>query len=60
MLNLRKFNVDEQRDPLSIRTELNENPDFTDWDRFAEREYIKFVEQEELAANLDHSKSGKN
>ena len=29
------------RDPFMINNELTENPDFVEWDRFAQREYIK-------------------
>lgn len=52
MLNLNKFVSYEQRDPFSIRNEINENPDFTEWDRFAMHEYKKLAEEEENAENV--------
>eukprot|EP00330_Aristerostoma_sp_ATCC50986_P008436 CAMPEP_0114581766 /NCGR_PEP_ID=MMETSP0125-20121206/5836_1 /TAXON_ID=485358 ORGANISM="Aristerostoma sp., Strain ATCC 50986" /NCGR_SAMPLE_ID=MMETSP0125 /ASSEMBLY_ACC=CAM_ASM_000245 /LENGTH=55 /DNA_ID=CAMNT_0001774225 /DNA_START=577 /DNA_END=744 /DNA_ORIENTATION=+ len=34
-----------------IRNEQNENPDFTEWDKFAQHEYIRLALEEENAEN---------
>jgi len=47
LLNLNKFIAYEQRDPFTLKHELSENPDFTDWDRFALSEYIRRAMEEE-------------
>jgi len=47
LLNLNKFIAYEQRDPFTLKHELSENPDFTDWDRFAFSEYIRLAMEEE-------------
>ncbi|CAG9321413.1 unnamed protein product [Blepharisma stoltei] len=49
LVNLNKFIAYEQRDPFQIKNELNENPDFTDWDRFANAEYVRLAMEEENA-----------
>lgn len=51
LLNLNKFIAYEQRDPFSIKKEINENPDFSDWDRFALVEYVRLAMEEENADN---------
>lgn len=43
LVNLYKFRDFETRDPFSIRNDLEKNPDFSDWDRFAHYEYIKLT-----------------
>ena len=35
-----------------IKNELTENPDFTEWDRFAQHEYIRLALEEENAENV--------
>jgi serine/threonine-protein phosphatase 2A regulatory subunit B'' len=49
LLNLNKFIAYEQRDPFSLKKELSENPDFTEWDRFALTEYVRLAMEEENA-----------
>jgi len=51
LTNLNKFVAYEQRDPFMIRNEQNENPDFTEWDKFAQHEYIRLALEEENAEN---------
>ena len=53
LLNLNKFIAYEQRDPFSIKHELSENPDFTDWDRFALNEYVRLAMEEENGENSE-------
>lgn len=47
MTNLNKFVAYEQRDPFSMKNELTENPDYSEWDRFAQHEYIRLALEEE-------------
>ena len=47
LLNLNKFIAYEQRDPFNLKHEQSENPDFSDWDRFAFSEYIRLAMEEE-------------
>jgi hypothetical protein len=35
-----------------IKNEIAENPDFTEWDRFAQHEYIRLALEEEDAENV--------
>lgn len=49
LLNLNKFISYEQRDPFSIKKEITENPDFSEWDRFAFSEYVRLAMEEENA-----------
>ena len=49
LLNLNKFIAYEQRDPFSTKREISENPDFSDWDRFALTEYVRLAMEEENA-----------
>ncbi|OMJ71500.1 hypothetical protein SteCoe_30282 [Stentor coeruleus] len=49
LLNLNKFIAYEQRDPFSQKKEISENPDYSDWDRFAMTEYIRLAMEEENA-----------
>ncbi|XP_075083905.1 serine/threonine protein phosphatase 2A regulatory subunit B''beta isoform X1 [Nicotiana tabacum] len=46
LLNLNKFMAFETRDPFLIRQE-RENPNLTEWDRFAHREYIRLSMEED-------------
>eukprot|EP00002_Diphylleia_rotans_P006842 TRINITY_DN1627_c0_g1_i1.p1 TRINITY_DN1627_c0_g1~~TRINITY_DN1627_c0_g1_i1.p1 ORF type:complete len:420 (-),score=76.48 TRINITY_DN1627_c0_g1_i1:176-1435(-) len=46
LFNLNKFIAYEQRDPFSIRQEMN-SPEKTDWDRFARAEYDLLAAEEE-------------
>lgn len=51
LVNLNKFLNYEQRDPFSAKKEINDNPGFTDWDRFALNEYVRLAMEEENAEN---------
>lgn len=51
-LNLNKFIAYEQRDPFTMKHEQTENPDFSDWDRFAIAEYVRLAMEEENAENV--------
>nr|GMC61656.1 serine/threonine protein phosphatase 2A regulatory subunit B''beta-like [Ipomoea batatas]GMD86141.1 serine/threonine protein phosphatase 2A regulatory subunit B''beta-like [Ipomoea batatas] len=46
LFNLNKFMAFETRDPFLIRQE-RENPNMTEWDRFAHREYIRLSMEED-------------
>ncbi|GER33116.1 calcium-binding EF-hand family protein [Striga asiatica] len=46
LFNLNKFMAFETRDPFLIRQE-RENPNLTEWDRFAHREYIRLSMEED-------------
>ncbi|CAA2983833.1 serine threonine phosphatase 2A regulatory subunit B beta-like [Olea europaea subsp. europaea] len=46
LFNLNKFMAFETRDPFQIRQE-RENPNLTEWDRFAHREYIRLSMEED-------------
>ncbi|CAM8984662.1 unnamed protein product [Rhodiola kirilowii] len=46
LFNLNKFIAFESRDPFLIRQE-RENPNLTEWDRFAHREYIRLSMEED-------------
>jgi serine/threonine-protein phosphatase 2A regulatory subunit B'' len=46
LFNLNKFMAFETRDPFLIRQE-RENPTWTEWDRFAHREYIRLSMEED-------------
>ncbi|CAN4105892.1 unnamed protein product [Withania somnifera] len=52
LFNLNKFMAFETRDPFLIRQE-RENPNMTEWDRFAHREYIR-LSMEEDAENASN------
>ena len=52
LLNLNKFIAYEQRDPFTMKHEQTENPDFSDWDRFAIAEYVRLAMEEENAENV--------
>ncbi len=45
LLNLNKFIENEQKDPF-LMTEIEKRPDFTDWDKFAYREYLIKMNEE--------------
>uniref|UniRef100_A0A2P2LTV0 Uncharacterized protein n=1 Tax=Rhizophora mucronata TaxID=61149 RepID=A0A2P2LTV0_RHIMU len=47
LFNLNKFMAFECRDPFLIRQE-RENPTLTEWDRFAQREYIRLPMEEDV------------
>ncbi|KRX04927.1 hypothetical protein PPERSA_06561 [Pseudocohnilembus persalinus] len=53
LTNLNKFVSYEQRDPFGIRNELLEHPDFSDWDRFAQQEYLRLAMEEENNENAE-------
>jgi serine/threonine-protein phosphatase 2A regulatory subunit B'' len=55
LTNLNKFVGYEQRDPFMIKNELNQHPDYTEWDRFAANEYLRLAMEEENAENVRHS-----
>ena len=54
LTNLNKLVAYEQRDPFMIKNDLTENPDFTEWDRFAQREYIRLALEEENGENVNN------
>uniref|UniRef100_A0A7S2S6E6 Calmodulin n=1 Tax=Mucochytrium quahogii TaxID=96639 RepID=A0A7S2S6E6_9STRA len=63
LFNLNKFIAFEQRDPYLIRQQ-HENPDLTDWDRYAAIEYARLASaeeereiEEENLVNWNHSDS---
>ena len=45
LLNLNKFLAQESRDPFS-RTEIDKNPEYTDWDKFAYYEYQRLTAED--------------
>ena len=45
LLNLNKFIENEQKDPF-LMTEIEKRTDFTDWDKFAYREYLVKMNEE--------------
>ncbi len=45
LLNLNKFIANEQRDPFA-RTEIDKNPEFSDWDKFAYYEYQRLTAED--------------
>jgi serine/threonine-protein phosphatase 2A regulatory subunit B'' len=45
LLNLNKFIAHEQKDPFS-RTEIDKNPEYTDWDKFAFYEYQRLTAED--------------
>ncbi|CAH2046523.1 unnamed protein product [Thlaspi arvense] len=47
LFNLNKFMAFETRDPFLIRQE-RENPTLTEWDRFAQREYVRLSMEEDV------------
>lgn len=52
LVNLNKFIAYEQRDPFTMKHEQSENPDFSDWDRFAAAEYVRLATEEENAEQV--------
>ncbi|KAL4505892.1 hypothetical protein ABPG72_013653 [Tetrahymena utriculariae] len=52
MTNLNKLVQYEQRDPFQLKHELNEHPDYTEWDRFAQNEYQRLAMEEENQENV--------
>ena len=57
LFNLNRFLAFEQRDPFSIRAQHDE-PDLTDWDRYAAYEYARLASQEEERELLESSEGG--
>ncbi len=47
LVNLNKFIDFEQRDVFAVKNEIAENPSFSDWDRFAQNEYLRLAYEEE-------------
>lgn len=47
LCNLNKFIAYETRDMFTIKHQLTENPDWTEWDRFAKSEYERLAMEEE-------------
>eukprot|EP00825_Cyclidium_porcatum_P034195 TRINITY_DN36035_c0_g1_i1.p2 TRINITY_DN36035_c0_g1~~TRINITY_DN36035_c0_g1_i1.p2 ORF type:complete len:170 (+),score=28.05 TRINITY_DN36035_c0_g1_i1:176-685(+) len=47
LTNLNKLVAYEQRDPFIQKNEITEHPEFSDWDRFAQGEYIRLAMEEE-------------
>ncbi|KAM3136831.1 hypothetical protein pb186bvf_011090 [Paramecium bursaria] len=45
--NLNKLVAYENRDPFQMKNELTEHPDFSEWDRFANQEYLRLAMEEE-------------
>lgn len=54
LTNLNKLVAYEQRDPFAVKHELTEHPNYSDWDRFAQQEYLRLAMEEE---NQDNVKS---
>lgn len=52
LTNLNKFVAYEQRDPFVIKNERQEYPDYSEWDRFAQNEYIRLALEEENGENV--------
>lgn len=50
--NLNKFVAYEQRDPFMIKNEQTEYPDYSDWDKFAQNEYMRLAMEEENPDNV--------
>ncbi len=53
LCNLNKFISFETWDLFSIKHQTNENPDFTDWDKFAKSEYERLAMEEENPEDSD-------
>ena len=53
LCNLNKFIAYETRDMFSIKHQLTENPDFSEWDRFAKQEYERLAMEEENPEDSD-------
>ena len=51
--NLNKFIAFETRDLFAIKHQLNENPDYSEWDRFAKAEYERLAMEEENPDDSD-------
>lgn len=45
LFNLKKFIDNEEKDVFS-KTEIDKNPEYTDWDKFAYYEYLRRMEEE--------------
>lgn len=53
LCNLNKFIAYETRDLFSIKHQVNENPEFTEWDWFAKQEYERLAMEEENPEDSD-------
>ena len=53
LTNLNKLVGYEQRDPFMIKHELDEHPDYNDWDRYAQSEYLRLAMEEENQENVE-------
>ena len=53
LCNLNKFIAYETRDCFAIKHQLTENPDWTEWDRFAKTEYERLAMEEENPDDSD-------
>lgn len=53
LCNLTKFISFETRDMFAIKHQTNENPDFSDWDKFAKLEYERLASEEENQEDSD-------
>ena len=47
LTNLNKLVAYEQRDPFIQKNELDNTPGYTDWDRYAQQEYMRLAMEEE-------------
>lgn len=47
LINLNKFIAYETRDLFSLKHQLTEFPDYSEWDRFAKTEYERLAMEEE-------------
>jgi serine/threonine-protein phosphatase 2A regulatory subunit B'' len=57
LLSLNKFLSYEQRDPFAQKQDRLECPDFSDWDRYCQAEYVRLAmeEDEQNEADLSHN-----
>lgn len=52
LTNLNKFVAYEGRDPFAIKNEMQEFAEYSEWDRFAQGEYVRLAFEEENAENV--------
>ena len=57
LTNLNKLVAYEQRDPFLIKNELDNTPNYTDWDRYAQQEYMRLAMEEENGGEVTFSLS---
>jgi len=61
LLSLHKLLEYEQRDPFALKHQQREHPDYTDWDRFCQQEYLRLaVEQDDDDEGGDGEMEGGN